>query len=146
MPMEEGFEVPDSGSPIAVVVRRPTRRFPGCLPIALAAAFACGASVAAEDPRGVIGGAGIVPPTVDGVPAVPELWPVRERLAQRVTSSGFPDPVLDPAQAGNIGQRLPSSSFADVSSRPGTVLDPNQVGNIDLRLEEARRRLAQLEG
>jgi len=114
--------------------------------VALAAAVGGASSPSLEETERGVGPSEVAPPVVAVVPAVPELWPVRERLAQRVTSSGLPDPVLDPAQAGNIDQRLPSSSFADVSSRPGTVLDPNQVGNIDLRLEEARRRLAQLEG
>lgn len=94
-------------------------------------------------------GAGEIVSAADGVgelPEIPELWPPGERLAQRTGSPGLPAPVLDPEQPGNLDQRLPVTSSGDAASRPGTVLDPNQAGNIDLRLEQAQKRLAELEG
>ena len=76
---------------------------------------------------------------------VPELWPSRERLAQRLPAAGLASPVLDPDQAGNLDLDVASREAAP-AARPSPVLDPNQVGNLDLRLQEAQRKLAELEG
>jgi phosphate-selective porin OprO/OprP len=56
-------------------------------------------------------------------------------------------PVLDPDQIGNLETRVPRRGLSRVFTPPeGTVLDPNQVGNLDKRLEEAQQRLEALEG
>ncbi|MFM7519757.1 MAG: OprO/OprP family phosphate-selective porin [Planctomycetota bacterium] len=74
------------------------------------------------------------------------LWPIHERLAQRLSSGGLPTPVLDPQQAGNLDLRLPAAESSTETPRLSPVLDPQQVGNIDRRIAEAQKRLAELEG
>jgi len=70
-----------------------------------------------------------------------------ERFAQNPSADPRRAPSLDPGQVGNIeidvGRRF-AGAGDDALRTP--VLDPGQVGNLDIRLEEARRRLEQLEG
>jgi len=73
------------------------------------------------------------------------LWPIHERLAQRLSSGGLPTPVLDPQQAGNLDLRLPAADASTETPRLSPVLDPQQVGNIDRRIADAQKRLAELE-